>query len=197
MHRDLKIKFSPIYFRERGGGVVVGKGGGRAIQIQTHLSWHSAFDSCELFYSHVTDCIKRTSGTVIDAFIVSTFLALFPSVYNESFIKLVPLRKFNSPYEYAAENGFSLLFRITSIANSWRFLRSNEIIPIPFSFVSYEKQMIFPMEEEVVLFILFVLQRWFGDYWYDLIRDPPRAGLYGKFVRNEERFERMMDTYME
>lgn len=51
-----------------------------------HLSWHSAFDSCELFYSHVTNCIKRTNGMVIDAFTVFSFLA---AVCNESFIKVI------------------------------------------------------------------------------------------------------------
>lgn len=168
---------------------MVGKGGRFEY---THLSWHSAFDSCELFYSHVTDCIKRTSGTVIDAFIVSTFLALFPSVYNESFIKLIPFREFNSPYEYAVENGFSLLFRIFEHREFVTIFMIEQIISIPLYLIYKTGDF---SDGRSCFFILFVFYS--SSIRRFELRDPPRAGLYGKFVSNEERFERTMDTYME
>lgn len=92
----------------------------------TRFSCHSVFNSCELFYSHVTNCIKRTNRMVIDAFTVLSRSSY--AIYNKSFItrdRLLraetasianPLKivSFLGYCEYTAESG-KLLWRSRQI----------------------------------------------------------------------------------
>lgn len=79
-----------------GGLRVELEGGWRSHFKYTHLSWQSAFDSCELFYSHVTDCIKRTSGNGN----WRVYRVSPSAVYNE-FTKVIP-RRVNLIFEHIA-----------------------------------------------------------------------------------------------